>query len=197
MYREIRELDLADLWRPAAGSVAPWVRVVILGAVIAMIGVAAASARSLWAAGGHMIGLDRFWFRNGLAIASAIASAAAFLPRARVSRFVRPVPIPVGAELAASLPELSTILQVGESVAVLRRGDRVVVGGLIVPAADHPFRGSSALVPGPAGVVVRREGDDRDDFADVALVAWRPCVALLVILTAVAIPALAAVVALR
>ena len=66
---------------------------------------------------------------------------------------------------------------------------------LIEPPSDHPFRGSSALIPGPAGVVVRHHDDDRDDFASIALVAWRPCVALLVILTAVAIPGLAAMLA--
>jgi hypothetical protein len=121
-------------------------------------------------------------------------------PRALVDAFeiatpAGPVPIPIGAELAASLPATSTVLRVGESVAVIRRGDRVVVGGLVEPPSDHPFRGSSALVPGPDGVVVRHHDDDRDDFASIALVAWRPSVALLVILTAVAIPGLAAMLA--
>jgi hypothetical protein len=118
-------------------------------------------------------------------------------PRALVDAFevstgVGSVLVPIGAELAAQLPETSTVLEVGESVAVLRRGDRVVVGGLVEPPSDHPFRGTAALVPGPGGVVVRRHDDAGEDLASVALVAWRPCVALLIILTAVAIPALAA-----
>jgi hypothetical protein len=123
-------------------------------------------------------------------------------PRARVDSFevitaAGPVPIPVGAELAASVPLASTCLQVGEAVAVIRRGDRVVIGGLIEPAPDHPFRSSSALVPGPSGVVVRREDDGGGGgFSAIALVAWRPCVAFLVILTAVAVPGLAAALAL-
>ncbi len=100
--------------------------------------------------------------------------------------------VPVGAELAAAVPEGSSILYPGESVAVIRRGDRVVVGGLVEPEPDHPFRGASALVAGPAGVVVRRLDDNGGGFASIALVAWRPCVAFLMILTAVALPGLAA-----
>jgi hypothetical protein len=103
------------------------------------------------------------------------------------------LPIPIGAELAASVPAVSTVLHVGESVAILRRGDRVVVGGLVVPDADHPFRSSAALVPGPSGVVVRRQDDEDDGFTTVSLVAWRPCVAFLAILTAIAIPGLVTV----
>jgi hypothetical protein len=102
------------------------------------------------------------------------------------------VPIPAGAELVAQLPPVSTVLHVGEAVAVLRRGDRVVVSGLIVPPADHPFRSAGALIPGPDGIVVRRHDDPGDGFASIALVAWRPCVAYLLILSAVAIPGLAA-----
>ena len=461
MHREIRELELAELWRPAPGAVAGWVRGVIFSAALAMVGVAAASARALWKAGGHASGLDGFWFRNGLAIAVAGVIAAAFLPRARVTRFVRlaallpivlaagmlaawglwalvdpalpflwhsaplvvgvpiygallamasatavaalavrrrravtwtravvvvallellllglwlpivswwwgsrpgmgwhretlelslgsravlvavalappiaiaaafsalashrpalvrrtrggwtaalgllfagavmarlvapglaylvyanlvhflaasafvaaaalaafvaalalrvrrarrrladdravvrgviaddrdhdagedprgvvacleiegwlrgpralvdsfevataagHIPIPIGAELAAPLPALSTVLHVGESVAVLRRGDRVAVAGLVEPPADHPFRGASVLIPGPDGVVVGSAGDGGGGFASIALVAWRPCVALLAILIAVALPGLAAVIVL-
>jgi hypothetical protein len=456
MHREIRELELADLWRPSPGKVAPWVRGVVAGSATAMVGVAATAARALWDVGGHASGWDRFWFRNGLAIATVALIAVAFLPPARITRFVRlavllpivlvvgmlaawglwavvdpalpslwrkaplvlgvpiygallamasatsvaalavrrrravtwtravvvvsllellllglwlplvswwwggradvgwnfeaphgfslgaraallavalgppiavaavfsavashrpglvrrhrgrwtaalvvlfgaavmarlaasgvpsliyvnlvhflaasafvaaaalaafvaelalrarrarrrlardraavrgviaddvddlqgvvaaleiegwlrgpralvdsfevattagHVPIPVGAELAASLPVLSTVLHVGESVAVLRRGDRVVVSGLVEPPVGHPFRGASVLVPGPDGIVVGRadDGGGGGGFATVALVAWRPCVALLAILIAVAIPGLAAV----
>ncbi len=102
------------------------------------------------------------------------------------------IPVPIGAELAASAPAGSSILYAGESVAVIRRGDRVVVGGLIEPEPGHPFRGAAVLIPGPAGVVVRREDDEGGGFAAIALVAWRPCVAFLMILTAVALPGLAA-----
>src|SRR6185436_10604295 len=89
MQREIREVDLTDLSRPDVGSVAPWVRVMIFGAALAMIGVAAASMRALWNSGWHEMPLSDYWFRNGLAIALAAAAAAAFLPPSRVSRFVR------------------------------------------------------------------------------------------------------------
>jgi hypothetical protein len=122
-------------------------------------------------------------------------------PRALVDSFevstpAGRIPIPAGAELAASLPAVSTVLHVGEAVSVIRRGDRVVVSGLVTPPADHPFRSSGALVPGPDGIVVRRHDDTGDGFASISLVAWRPCVALLLILSAVAIPGLAAALAL-
>lgn len=40
--------------------------------------------------------------------------------------------------------------------------------------------------------MVRRLDDGGGGFASIALVAWRPCVAFLMILTAVALPGLAA-----
>ncbi len=107
-------------------------------------------------------------------------------PRALVDSFevataAGHIPIPIGAELAAPLPALSTVLHVGESVAVLRRGDRVAVAGLVEPPADHPFRGASVLIPGPDGVVVGRADDgggglrvDRPRrVAPVRRAAWR------------------------
>lgn len=101
------------------------------------------------------------------------------------------IPIPVGAGLVASVPADSSFLEPGESVAVIRRGDRVVVSGLVEPDAGHPFRSAATLVPGPAGVLVRRHDDPGDGgLAAIALVAWRPCVAYLMILTAVALPGL-------
>lgn len=123
-------------------------------------------------------------------------------PRALVDSFevvtpVGRVPVPLGADLAATHPPVTTVLHPGEAVAVIRRGDRVLVGGLVAPPSDHPFRSAGALVPGPGGIVVRKADDRGGDFADIALVAWRPCVALLVILTAVAVPALAAVLVLE
>src|SRR5688572_8991201 len=95
MRREIRELDLLDLSRPPAGSVASWVQLVVGCAALTAVGVAATSARALWDMDGVATRLDGFWFRNGLAIATAIAIAAAFVPGARTSRTVR---------LAALLP---------------------------------------------------------------------------------------------
>ena len=95
MRREIRELDRFDLSRPSAGAVAPWVRVAVGGAALAIVAVAAVAARSLWHEYRLATGPDKFWFQNGLAIGIVVAVCAAALPHPRISRFVR---------LAALLP---------------------------------------------------------------------------------------------
>jgi hypothetical protein len=100
--------------------------------------------------------------------------------------------VPGGAELVAHVPPITTRLAVGESVVALRGGDRVELAGYVRPAAGHPFRdGADALVPGPG---VRIAPADADSFAraDIALSVWRPAVAYLLIVTAVALPGVVA-----
>lgn len=98
--------------------------------------------------------------------------------------------VPVrGAHLVATLPAATSQLHVGECVAVLRPGDRVTIAGHGEAAGD-PFRTSAAPLAGEIHVapVERTSGA----FAHVALALWRPCVAYLLIVVAVAIPALVA-----
>jgi hypothetical protein len=98
--------------------------------------------------------------------------------------------VPGGAELVAHVPPITTRLAVGESVVVLRGGDRVELAGYVRPAAaGHPFRDAAAdaLVPGP-GVRIAPTDADRVTGGDVALAVWRPAVAYLLIVTAVAVP---------
>jgi len=99
--------------------------------------------------------------------------------------------VPGGAELVARVPAITTRLAAGESVVVLRAGDRVEVSGFVPPPEGHPFRDSAALVPGPAGIQISRAGDAGSTYTDLALSLWRPCVAYLLILAAVALPGLA------
>jgi hypothetical protein len=101
------------------------------------------------------------------------------------------VPVPAGIALDVQLPAGSTLLATGESIAVVRAGDEVAIEGFVEPPAGHPFRGSSAPQPGPRGLALTRTGDPPPDLAQVALVAWRPCVAYLAIVLVVALPALA------
>jgi len=97
--------------------------------------------------------------------------------------------VPGGAELVAHIPPITTRLAVGEAVVALRGGDRVELAGYVRPAAGHPFRDAAdALVPGP-GVRIAPTGADRAR-GDVALSVWRPAVAYLLIVTAVALPGL-------
>jgi hypothetical protein len=95
--------------------------------------------------------------------------------------------VPGGAELVAHLPLESTLLRTGEHVSVLRAGERVIAGGY-APAPDgHPFRDASGLVP--ARVRVAPERDDGNTATDLALALWRPCVAYLLIVATIALPA--------
>jgi hypothetical protein len=96
------------------------------------------------------------------------------------------IAIDTGADVAMPIPQMSTHLAVGESMELARAGDAVVVAGLVPPPSDHPFRDSVALVPGPSGVIVGDPGRPLRGFANVALAMWRPCLAYLVIVIAVA-----------
>jgi hypothetical protein len=101
--------------------------------------------------------------------------------------------IPVrGAHLVAALPAATTQLRIGESYAVLRPGDRVTIAGHRDASGD-PFRTSAAPLAGEIYVApAERAGSG---FTHVALAMWRPCVAYLLIVVAVALPALAALAA--
>jgi hypothetical protein len=101
--------------------------------------------------------------------------------------------IPIsGAHLVASLPAETTQLRVGECIAVLRPGDRVAIAGH-ADAAGDPFRTSAAPLAGESYVAALDH--QATGFAHVALAMWRPCIAYLLIVVAVALPALAALAA--
>jgi hypothetical protein len=95
-----------------------------------------------------------------------------------------------GAELVAPISPSTTQLHVGERIAVLRDGDDVQVAGL-TDAGGDPFRTSAA--PLADRVFVSPLTPDRGGFASVALAMWRPAVAYLLIISTIALPALAAI----
>ena len=101
--------------------------------------------------------------------------------------------IPVsGAHLVAALQPATTAIRTGECIAVLRPGDHVIVSGY-GDDSGAPFRTSAAPVIDRVFVAPAERG--RYGFWHVALAMWRPCVAYLLIATAIAIPALAALAA--
>lgn len=95
--------------------------------------------------------------------------------------------VPGGAELVAHLPLETTLLRTGEHVSVLRAGDRVRVGGYVPAPEGHPFRDATGLVPDRVRIAHLR--DDGSTATDLALALWRPCVAYLLILATIAVPA--------
>ncbi|HEU0032088.1 MAG TPA: hypothetical protein VFQ53_15750 [Kofleriaceae bacterium] len=101
-----------------------------------------------------------------------------------------PLHVP-SAELVLPVPCATTVLGAGEAVVVLRHGDRVTVGGFVEPPSGHPFRETATPLPGSDGLLVTTETLDRYGFANLAHAIWRPCIAYLIIVTAVALPALA------
>jgi hypothetical protein len=96
-----------------------------------------------------------------------------------------------GARLIAPLTASTTTLHVGEAVAVLRAGDVVDVASLRHATGGDPFRTLATPIAGE-DVVVAPRTLERPTFADMTLATWRPAVAYLVILVALAVPALAA-----
>jgi hypothetical protein len=105
--------------------------------------------------------------------------------------------VPAGAEIRVAPPAMSMWLKTGQAIDVLRDGDRVCVAGFVQPPADAPFRSSAAPIPGLDGIIVTRNPADCSSFAAIALALWRPCVAYLLVVTIVALPALAAALASR
>lgn len=99
-------------------------------------------------------------------------------------------PIPVtGAELVAPLPATTTLLGRDEVLGLIHPGDTVVVAGQTQDEAG-PFRTSSAPLAG--ALYVAPADVERAGLASAVLAMWRPCVAYLLIVTAVALPGLAA-----
>ncbi|HEY5921010.1 MAG TPA: hypothetical protein VIV11_05035 [Kofleriaceae bacterium] len=98
--------------------------------------------------------------------------------------------IPVrGAHIVAALPAATTQLEIGEAYAALRPGDRVRIAGHSAAGGD-PFRTSAAPLAGELFVAPFERASS--GFTHVALAMWRPCVAYLLIVVAIALPALAA-----
>jgi hypothetical protein len=99
--------------------------------------------------------------------------------------------------VVASPPPVSTRLAAGDALALIREGDKIALAGFVAPPADHPFRTSAALVPGSAGIHVGRDGEPPAGFTGIALVLWRPCIAYLLVVIAIALPGLAAALSAR
>jgi len=101
-----------------------------------------------------------------------------------------PLPIPASARVLAPLPLASTMLQVGEIVPALYGGEEVSASGFEQHTSGEPFRDSSAPIPSTRGVDVAPTTPGRAGFEQLALAAWRPSIAYLLVLLAVAAPAL-------
>ncbi|HEY5920383.1 MAG TPA: hypothetical protein VIV11_01875 [Kofleriaceae bacterium] len=94
-----------------------------------------------------------------------------------------------GVHVLSAVPASTTQLDIGEHAAVLRPGDRVLVACRAGNRDGSPFRAIDATeVTTIASPFVRPYR-----FSDVALVVWRPAVAYLAILIAVALPYLSIV----
>jgi hypothetical protein len=99
--------------------------------------------------------------------------------------------IPAGIDVATTIPRVSSVLRTGEAVVVLQQGDQVELGGFVDrETGESPFRSAQALVPGPRGIVVGRLGEQTSAAQSMGLAAWRPSVAYLLIVIAVAAPGL-------
>jgi hypothetical protein len=98
--------------------------------------------------------------------------------------------IPVsGADLIAPLPAATTLLARGETLGIIHGGDAVVVAGHARAGGD-PFRTSASPLAGDLAIAPAHV--ERAGVTSMTLAMWRPCVAYLLIVTAVALPGLAA-----
>ena len=131
---------------------------------------------------------DRGELIAGYEITSWLRGPRAITSACEVATVGGTLPVPAGARLIAPLPLATTLLRTGECVAVLRGGDVVAIGGYEQHATGQPFRDSGAPIPGERGVVIGPTS--AEGGGQLALVAWRPCIAYLVIVVVVAVPAL-------
>jgi len=176
---------------------------VLLATAIAAIGLLVALATSLWLRDrrsrralatdphrltGIVTSRDGEPSVGGVAIPSWLRGPALVLAPCAVTTPAGELVVPGGAELIAHLPDDTQSLRTGESEAVLRAGDRVTLAGYAPPSDGHPFRDSTAFVAGH--VRIGRVADHGSTAADIALAMWRPCVAYLLILAAIALPAI-------
>jgi hypothetical protein len=113
-------------------------------------------------------------------------------PRLATRSFVVSTPygnVPVdGVQVLAPIAASTTQLDVGDHTPLLKAGDRVVIGGRTVKGAD-PFRS----IAGTDIAAIAAAGSRPYRFSDVTLVVWRPAVAYLAILIAIALPYLSIV----
>ncbi len=99
--------------------------------------------------------------------------------------------VPSGARLATALPKISSTMRAGESVVVLSKRDAISLGGFVErQVGDSPFRSTVMTVPGPSGITVGRSEPLSTPTESMLLAAWRPSVAYLLILLAIAVPSL-------
>ena len=136
---------------------------------------------------GRLVG-ERGELIAGYEITSWLRGPRAITTACEVDTAKGTIPVPAGAHLAAPLPLSTTLLRTDERVAVLRAGDEVALGCYEQHATGQPFRDSGAPVPSDAGLQIGPTV--ADGAGQHALVAWRPCIAYLVIMVAVAVPAL-------
>lgn len=101
------------------------------------------------------------------------------------------VRVPSGACLATAVPRISSALRTGEAVVVIGRRDPVVLGGFVErEVGESPFRSVTMTVPGPSGILVGRDEPVSTPIESMLLTAWRPSVAYLLIMLAIAVPSL-------
>lgn len=101
-----------------------------------------------------------------------------------------PLPVPASARVVAPLPIASTMLRLGEVVPALYGGEEVAASGFETHDQGQPFRDSSAPIPSVGGVTVSPMLPSGAGAEQLALAAWRPSIAYLFVLLAVAAPAL-------
>jgi hypothetical protein len=67
----------------------------------------------------------------------------------------------------------------------------VIVGGFADAATgDHPFRKTAMLLAGPRGLIVSPASLASSGTTSAILAMWRPCMAYLAVVVAIALPAL-------
>ena len=103
------------------------------------------------------------------------------------------IAVPAGVDVVCQPPHETTQLAAGGSVVLLEPGARIEVAGFVKADEDSPYRGSAGLMPSSSGVWIAPVGAQIRAFETVALTMWRPCIAYLLVVATVMLPALAGV----
>ncbi len=177
---------------------ANFIHAMIAGAIVAigsLVALAAANARRVPRRTGQILGVVAA-DSDGPVVAAYHITSWLRGPRGVARAFVvttphGDVPVPAGIPLVAPVPPATTELHTGEAIAVFRAGDRVALEGYEAPSGGQPFRDAQIPVPGSRGIALAAPGAAPGGLAQIALIAWRPCVAYLLILLGIGLPALA------
>jgi hypothetical protein len=178
----------SDVWSEYANFV-PWLIASLACAILSIVALALASSRRDPYADGIDGRIATPGIVAGFALHSWLRGPEPFVREHEVHTPRGIARVPATARLISPLPRSTTVLRSNEGTPVLSGGDRVWLVGFVPIGEGSPFREAHALIPGEHPEI-HVLSDDTDPREQLVLAAWRPAIAYLVVLLAIAGPGL-------